>query len=350
MFRDRDGHAFTTVYSRFMRSVGLLLLMLTAADATAALAIVQGAVSADGSPLPGCTVRLRAETLTRDTVTNAEGEYRFAGVAEGEYDIRFELAGFDSIEQRVLVRGDSAMVPLQEMRFDVTSETLEFNCHTPCTNDPPAGRFDYPLCSDHELHTALIDSLGRGDTSATALLQSRYATADTDAERHRLAGVLLGNIPDDTAIWNELLSQAEIAVRFPNSGSEPSPEYLQWAAERNVDPNAYWWMARGAFPIAGKDPRSHALLLRALGTDDEDLVYDAIWSLAEQHDIDSLPLIDSAIARNSGNREALAMALAVFFDERADAVAMKYVEDTSLDQYQELRSIFQQEARESATP
>jgi Carboxypeptidase regulatory-like domain len=325
-----------------MRSAVVLLLMLAAANLASAQAIVEGVATADDAPLPGCTVDLVSKTLTRSTTTNSDGEYRFDGVAEGEYEVVFDLAGVESAKQRLLVRGDAVTVPPQDLRF-VTTETITLD--SPCFDEPPAGRLDRPRCSDYELHTALIDSWKRGDSSSLQLLHARYATADTYAERHRLAEVLLRNIPDDTAIWNELLSQADIAVRFPDNGNEPSPEYLQWAAERNVDPNAYWWMARGALQVAGKDPRSHALLVHALATDDEDLVYDAISSFAAQHDLDALPLIDSAIARNSGNRESLAMALSAFFDGRADAVAMKYVEETSMEQYDELRSMYEQEAQ-----
>jgi hypothetical protein len=328
-----------------MRSALLLLLTLMATNA-AALAKVAGVVSEDG-PIPGCTVTLKSGTLRRTAVTDAGGQYRFQGVAEGEYEIHFELAGFDSAEQRVLVHGDSLTVPPQELRVSAMTETLTVGCSVAtCGDDAPTDRFDFPRCSDFELHNALIESSSRGDVSSTQLLQTRYATADTDRERHRLAGALLREIPNDTGIWNDLVREAEIAVRFPRNGEELSPEYLQWSAEQNVDPENYWWMALDALEVAGHDPRSHALLLRALATDDEALGSVAIGGLAEQHDLASLPLIERTIVRASGDRELLLLSLGSFLDERADAVALKYLKDeAAVARYQEMRTRYAEWAR-----
>jgi hypothetical protein len=329
-----------------MRSALLLLLTLMAAN-VAALAKVEGEVRLDPSPLPGCTVTLKSGTLTRTTFTDAGGRYRFEGVAEDEYEIHFELTGFDSAEQRVLVHGDSLAVPRQELRVSATTETLTVACaFAACGDVAPTGRFDLPRCSDYELHTALIESASRGDVSSTRLLQTRYATADTTSERHRLAGALLREIPNDTAIWNDLVREAEIAVRFPRNGEELSPEFMQWSAEQNVDPENYWWMALDALEVAGHDPRSRALLLRALATDDEALRTVAIGGLAKQHDLASLPLIERTIVRASGDRELLVLSLGSFLDERADAVALKYLEDeAAVARYQEMRTRYAEWAR-----
>jgi len=332
--------AAQTSYPSLMRRALLLLLSVLSLPMMAVpLSAVEGRVTIGGGPLPGCTVRLESPALTRTEVSDGEGRYRFAGVAEGEYEIHFELEGGAAPEQQsVLVRGELTTVPDQDLSF-VVPETIEFTCGRACSDNPPADRFDRPLCSDYELNNALMESARQGDASSVALLRSRYATADTYSERHRLAGALLrrGN---DSEIWNELVSHAGTALRFPYVNGEPSPEFLQHCAERGVDPDEYRWMGQGALEVAGKDPRSRALLRGALATDDDGLVYAAVLGLAAQGDLESLPLIESAIRRFSDNsRDVLVDLLASFQSERAAAVAMKFLEgEEALVRYREARA------------
>ena len=315
----------------------LLLCVLSLPMAAGPLSAVEGRVTIDGDPLPGCTVRLESPALTRTAVSDGEGRYRIAGVAEGEYEIHFELeGGAEPEQQRVLVRGELTTVPVQDLRL-VVPETIVFTCGSACSDQPPADRFDRPLCSDYELHDALMESARQGDASSVALLRSRYATADTFSERHRLSGALLGR-GNDAEIWNELVSHAGIALRFPHVGDEHSAEFLQHCAERGVDPDEYWWMGHDALEVAGKDPRSRALLRDALATDDDNLVSAAILGLAVQGDLESLPLIESAI-RRFVRRDFLVDQLSLFQSERADAVAMKFLEDEEgLVRYREARA------------
>ena len=89
--------------------------------------------------------------------------------------------------------------------------------------------------------------------------------------------------------------------------------------------------------MAGQDPRSRALLLRALKTDDDTLVHTAFIGLAEQRDLESLPFLES-VMRRSDDPSILVDLLTLFQSERADAVAMKFMEDESqLERYREMR-------------
>jgi hypothetical protein len=296
----------------------------------------------DDDPLPGCTVRLESSSLTRTAVSDADGRYRFAGVSAGEYEIHFELEGFTPARQRALVRDELVTIPVQELRLPAITEEIVMRCGWPCSDEPPSDRFARPRCSDYDLHSALIESARQGDASSVELLRARYSTADTYNERHRLGGALLRKV-DDAEIWNELVSHAEIALRFPHVDGVESSEFLQHCAELGVDPHSYWWMGRDALEVASDDPRSRALLLRALSTDDEMLVYAAIVGLAVQRDFDSLPLIESAIRRLDDRvdhyTDYLVDHLALFQHERADAVAMKFLEDEDdLARYRDMRA------------
>jgi hypothetical protein len=218
----------------------------------------------------------------------------------------------------------SAEVPAQDVR--VVEEDIVLDCGSPCIDRPPMDRYDRPRCSEYEFHDALSEAAGRGDASSIELLLDRYATAETLTERNRLGGMLLGKIDDDSAIWNELVSLAEIVERFPD---DASPVFQEWCAAHAIaDPDGYWTLALNALDVISTDRRSRPLLLRALATDDFTLRFFAIDGLGRQHALDTLPLIESAIDQlPEEQRSSAALDLVLFRDERADALARKYFED-----------------------
>jgi hypothetical protein len=90
------------------RQKGLLLaLALTMAVATPALAQIDqgrltGAVTdAQGAVLPGVTVTARSPALigVRTVVSEADGKYSIASLPSGEYELTFELSGFQSFKR-----------------------------------------------------------------------------------------------------------------------------------------------------------------------------------------------------------------------------------------------------------
>jgi len=209
----------------------------------------------------------------------------------------------------------------------------------PCADEAPETPYGNPQCADYELHSALIASAETGDRSAIALLRSRYALAETHSERHRIAAALLRFTPDDTTIWRDIYAEAELAVRFANVDHEVQPAFEKWCEERNLDPYEHGPMLDDAFVIAAPDPRSKALLVKALETKDEDILFSAIAGLAEQRDLASLPAIEAAIERfDVDDRQYVAMTLAAFQSERADAIAVKFIEnEDDLARYRESR-------------
>lgn len=207
-------------------------------------------------------------------------------------------------------------------------------CTEVAGNDP----FGKPACSDMRLNDALIEA-SKTDPSALQILQQRYATMETHRERRRIAGALLRKVPNDTKIWNELAAQAEIAIRFPEIDWKLSPEYLQWATEQGVHPNAYREAAVDAFGVIMEDRRSHSLLVRALDTTDISLLITAVIGLGTQKDSDSLPRIEQAILRLEEEDRAFIAELLMFFDDdRADAIARKFLDEKQMARYADARS------------
>ena len=55
----------------------------------------------DGSPVPGVTVILTGTVGgLRSQVTSAEGRYRFLRLSPGTYDLKYELQGFKTFENK----------------------------------------------------------------------------------------------------------------------------------------------------------------------------------------------------------------------------------------------------------
>jgi hypothetical protein len=69
-----------------------------------ATANIHGKVlSEDGGPLPGVTVTLTGDKIgTRTAVTTEEGNFRFLKLPVGNYSVKFELGGFDTVVKKGL--------------------------------------------------------------------------------------------------------------------------------------------------------------------------------------------------------------------------------------------------------
>src|SRR5579872_2270861 len=53
----------------------------------------------DNSPMPGVTVELSGNGAATVAVTDAQGKFRFLGLAPGSYTVKSELEGYSPIEQ-----------------------------------------------------------------------------------------------------------------------------------------------------------------------------------------------------------------------------------------------------------
>jgi hypothetical protein len=318
-----------------MRSAVLLFSLVAMTMRAQGLSTIEGIVTIDNLPLPGCTVSLRSDSVQRTDVTSVEGHYLFTHMPPGDYELRFELAGLQDERIAVHVEHESTVViPPQELRVSEVTEEITLSCGRPCTEEPPTNRYEQPRCADYELHDALIAAAKNGDQSAIDLLQGRFATADTLSERYRLGAALLDLVSDDQGIWNELAERAEVAVRFPASAHEAQPDYLQWCTENGVaDPNEHWWSAVDALREAAHDARSNELLRRALATEEGSLAFLALDGFAQQRDFTALPLIDAYFERNPDSASSFAQALAAFFDERADSIAFQWIDEDGREEY-----------------
>ena len=115
--------------------IGLLLFVPAFASAQTFTGGVRGAVrDADGGVLPGTTVTLsNTETgASRTSITNERGEYVFAGVAPGTYDLNVELAGFAPFTREALEIGVASQL-VQDVTLQVggIAESVTVTGETP---------------------------------------------------------------------------------------------------------------------------------------------------------------------------------------------------------------------------
>ena len=153
------------------------------------------------------------------------------------------------------------------------AETIDLR---PCLTDAPSTPYDLPSCADYELHSALIESAIQGDASAIALLRTRYVTAFTHAERHRIARALLS----DSSIWNDILAEAELAVRFAEVDGKVPAAYDEWCAQRGLNPSQHRGVLYSALAVAASDERVIPLLKKARRSKDANVavIVDQVYS------------------------------------------------------------------------
>jgi trimeric autotransporter adhesin len=118
--------------SFFRAFAGVWLMCVLAAPAGLAAADQYGRVTFGGVPVPGATVTATRENQQRVTVTDQQGVYRFAGIADGVWTLRIEMLGFATINQDVTVAADTPaptwdlkLLPFEEITRGLPPPSVE---------------------------------------------------------------------------------------------------------------------------------------------------------------------------------------------------------------------------------
>jgi hypothetical protein len=92
-----------------------------------------GTVTQDGNPVPGVTVIASSPNLqgTRTSVTNEAGGYNFAGLPPGEYTVKFELSGLQTVTKRQKVGIAQTSRADAEMRVSSMAEAITVTATAP---------------------------------------------------------------------------------------------------------------------------------------------------------------------------------------------------------------------------
>jgi outer membrane receptor protein involved in Fe transport len=90
---------------RWLAALAIVVLIPALAAAQESGKITGTVTDQSGAVLPGVNVTLKSveRASTRSTVTNAQGEYVFAGLVPGQYEVTGELSGFSTKQTRTTV-------------------------------------------------------------------------------------------------------------------------------------------------------------------------------------------------------------------------------------------------------
>src|SRR5688500_457930 len=125
------------------RKVALQLAIVAMVTASAASAFAQGATStitgratdSSGGAMPGVTVSVSGPNRiggARTAVTDDEGVYRFTQLPGGTYTVKFELAGFTTLNvESVIVSGGSTMTINGKLDVATLQETVTVTSQAP---------------------------------------------------------------------------------------------------------------------------------------------------------------------------------------------------------------------------
>src|SRR5437868_6903095 len=101
--------------SRVFLAMGLLLLML-AAGARAATE-QRGIVKFNGLPVPGVTVTASQGDKKVAAVTDDQGIFSFADLANGSWSLDIEMPGFTKVQQAITVGAGEAQSPAFDLKM-----------------------------------------------------------------------------------------------------------------------------------------------------------------------------------------------------------------------------------------
>src|SRR5262252_4043407 len=194
---------------RLCRQVPGLVLVLVFASAAAAVgqtvSTTTGAINgkitdASGAVMPGVTVTINSPSMqgTRTDTTGTDGIYRFSAIPPGEYQVKYELAGFETqiregirvglgftatvnIELKIASLAESVTVSGQSPVVDVATTKTSTNFDSQQLAALPNARdFWSILAAAPAIQRQRIDVGG-----SAAGTQTGYSTYDTKSDQHR---------------------------------------------------------------------------------------------------------------------------------------------------------------------
>jgi hypothetical protein len=127
------------------RVLGLALVLLLAAapgvfaQQTAGGNIYGTVMDASAAVLPGVNVALEGDTGTQNTVSGAQGAFRFLNLNRGDYTLSLSFTGFATLTRAVVVTtGESVQLDFT-MKVSTIEETIEVMGETPLVNTKKRG-------------------------------------------------------------------------------------------------------------------------------------------------------------------------------------------------------------------
>jgi hypothetical protein len=133
-------------FSRFLAVLAMLLLASVSVFAQSSLTgVLTGSVTSDGAPLPGATVTVTSPQLqgSRSTVSDANGNYNLAALPPGDYTVRIELQGLQTVTRntRVTLAGTSRVDA--DLKVSAVTESITVTASAPAVMETTEVQTNY---------------------------------------------------------------------------------------------------------------------------------------------------------------------------------------------------------------
>lgn len=156
------------------RSLFVFVLLLVATAALAqTTATLSGTVTADGTPLPGATVTITSPQMQgmRTTVTGDAGGYVFPGIPPGDYTVKVELEGMQTVTKRLNVGVGQSGRADADLKVAAVAEAITVTAGAPTVLETPS--------VSQNLNSELVDELPIGRTVLAAAVLAPGVNANT---------------------------------------------------------------------------------------------------------------------------------------------------------------------------
>jgi hypothetical protein len=133
-------------FSRFLAVLAMLLLASVSVFAQSSLTgVLTGTVTSDGAPLPGATVTATSPQLqgSRSTVSDTNGNYNLAALPPGDYTVRIELQGLQTVTRntRVTLAGTSRVDA--DLKVSAVTESITVTASAPAVMETTEVQTNY---------------------------------------------------------------------------------------------------------------------------------------------------------------------------------------------------------------
>ncbi|MDQ3279873.1 MAG: TonB-dependent receptor [Acidobacteriota bacterium] len=123
-------------FSRFLAVLAMLLLASVSVFAqSSTTGALTGTVTTDGAPLPGATVTVTSPQAqgSRTAVTDANGNYNIPGLPPGDYTVRVELQGLQTVTRNARVTLSGTARVDADLRVSAVTESITVTASAPAT-------------------------------------------------------------------------------------------------------------------------------------------------------------------------------------------------------------------------
>ncbi|HYI10967.1 MAG TPA: carboxypeptidase regulatory-like domain-containing protein [Thermoanaerobaculia bacterium] len=170
-------------FSRFLAVLAMMILASVSVFAQSSVTgVLTGTVTSDGAPLPGATVTATSPQLqgSRTSTSDANGNYNIAALPPGEYTVRVELQGLQTVTRTTRVTLSGTARVDADLKVSAVTESITVTASAPAVMETTEVQTNY--------QKEQIDNLPVGRTVTAIALLSPGVTANGPRAAVQISG------------------------------------------------------------------------------------------------------------------------------------------------------------------